>query len=231
MEISEINSRFSIFRNIHQNKKGVIMGTGNSLNEYKRIPDAIHFGVNSVAQHEHREILDYYLIADRNTSQSTYIDRNTNKGKQEILNLKCIKLFGIFKHANTLWKNRDNICLTEQDVLDNSAIKYEIGCRKRGTFPKLVKDLDVYCFGGFQSVIWYALQFALFTGINELYIVGCDLDDTNYGKGKPNKSSHLFKMWVEAKKFIEKEYTNVKVIIVNPRRLAALFPNHIYTQI
>ena len=238
MECSEINNYLSKFKNIHENKKGIILGTGNTLNQYIKTPDfddAIHFGVNGVAQHEHSKLLDYYFIADRNTSNSTYIDRSTKQAKKEIINLKCIKLFGQFRHAKILWpKSQKHICLTEQDIIDNSAIPFEIGCKKRGSFPQLVKEINKYCFGGFQSVIWYAIQFALFTGINEIYIVGCDLDNTTClsagSNQKNNRNVHLIKFWKNVKKFIQLEYPSVKIVIINPIGLAKLFPNHLKIQ-
>ena len=71
------------------------------------------------------------------------------------------------------------------------------------------------------SIILEVLQFALYCGFKNIYLVGCDCD---YSKGTFNTSSHIdhtlknfmLSGWAKIKNFIDKEYPEVNIITVNP---------------
>ena len=75
-----------------------------------------------------------------------------------------------------------------------------------------------------MSTIFHALQFLLYTGISQLYLVGCDA-----GTGYVELQNHalknlrnakeikaMLKQWKVAYDFVNSKYKNVNVTILNP---------------
>ena len=60
---STINSNMIKYKNIHKNNICVLLGSGPSLKKYKKIENAIHFGVNHINKLVDYDI-DYYFLND-----------------------------------------------------------------------------------------------------------------------------------------------------------------------
>jgi len=100
----------------------------------------------------------------------------------------------------------------------------------------LNKDFGNYQFGGSVSTIFHALQFLLYIGISQIYLVGCDagigyaeLQDhlfENHRNKKESKS--MLKEWKVAYDFVNSEYKNVNVTILNPVGLKGIGWKEIY---
>lgn len=100
----------------------------------------------------------------------------------------------------------------------------------------LNKDVGTYQFGGSVSTVFHALQFLLYTGISQLYLVGCDagtgyveLEDhalQNLRNKKEIKT--MLKEWKVAYDFVSSEYRNVSVTILHPVGLKGIGWREIY---
>lgn len=88
-----------------------------------------------------------------------------------------------------------------------------------------MKDVGRYCFSLTRSSIFAPFVFALFTGVDRLYVVGCDVADTGYAKWK-HEAGHLKKLgrpfskmkeaWFWAYTWQQRFYPHVDVVLVNP---------------
>lgn len=85
-------------------------------------------------------------------------------------------------------------------------------------------DISKYATLG-NSIIFPAIQIILYMGINKIYIVGCDGGFTNSSN---SGDLHLLFWWKKCKEFINKYYSHVKIISVNPVSLKGWFDD-IYT--
>jgi len=72
----------------------------------------------------------------------------------------------------------------------------------------LVKDIGSYNFGGSCSSIFAALQFILYTGVKQLFVVGCE---------EINNKDQL-NMWREAMYWTREEYPCAKIAIIKPSK-------------
>lgn len=88
------------------------------------------------------------------------------------------------------------------------------------------------------SITFEMLQFILFTGISNLYLIGqdCTIDKGSFYRSVtrvPNKADSLKianHFWKEARLFIEDKYPNVTVRTINPVRMTQ-FPECTYNEI
>ena len=97
--------------------------------------------------------------------------------------------------------------------------------------PNLVcptKDIGHYCFGLVRSTVFIALQFALYSGVKTIYLVGCDCEGGNFkfNEYMVTRNESLINHWKLVKKWIKFDYSDVKIKVINPRGLKDIFPEH-----
>ena len=79
---SKINKKtYFPFKNKHQGEECVILGTGNTLDDYIPMKDLIHLSMNSIVLYE-KLIVDYYFVMDKR-GPTTF-----NNNENEIINYK-----------------------------------------------------------------------------------------------------------------------------------------------
>ena len=90
----------------------------------------------------------------------------------------------------------------------------------------------LFCGG---SVAFPAMQFALWTNPQRIYLVGCDCSTGHFDNTPFNNLdgledlTHLINRWINLKKFVECYYPNTEIISVNPVGLKGLFRD-VYTK-
>jgi hypothetical protein len=217
---SKINYQaFNSYKNKYSGKSAVICGTGASLSNYKIIPNAIHLGLNRCLFYD-KLIFDFYFFNDWS--------RTTDKYKEHILAYKpnIEKFFGCFP-------NKRSYGCSEKVAQDGNGTLYDMEGPGGGTYQV---NIDQYRMGdGGMSTIFVLMQFALFAGFENIYIVGCDVDNlkstdynsryfynnefvTNYHWYAPLKHN-----WKLMKIFIDTFYPQTNIISINPMGLKGLF--------
>jgi hypothetical protein len=133
------------------------------------------------------------------------------------------KFFGHFSGWSTFGPSGEHVKAA-------NASRYEVGkrpmCNQVAT--PMVRDVGDYNFGGSCSTIFSAMQFVLYTGIQELYVVGCDVSagsggysasakKSNVAAGKkPANLGRMLHNWKMARHFLATHYPCVKVTVVRP---------------
>ena len=207
---------FSRFKNIHQGQEIVVVGNGPTAKEYKRIDHAIHIGVNRAFLLENID-LDYLFLNHQSEipeANEQYISQGANLYRPE----SCIKFYGLLDPEE--WYGLKHI-LSESDTIKSNALRYRINI----TGHKFTHLIDTELLGSFGSVIFPAMQFALWTNPRTIYLVGCDCSEGHfYGQdGQKIDASVLIPFWIQFKEFAQMHYPETKIISINPVGLKGVF--------
>lgn len=207
---------FTKYKNIFQKKELVIVGAGPSLSNYIPLNNKIHIGVNRVYQYD-KINFDFLFLQDFNASKN-YID--------DFLKYKCPKFLGVLEDVN--------ISIPEYYYNQPKVEKYFT----QYPFSGFSTDISNNPLGDYASVIFPALNFAVYTHPKKIYLVGCDCNLNGYWNGQPMKIQkdilancleHNKRGWSDFKKFINYHYPDIEIISINPVGLKGLFKD-IYTQ-
>ena len=201
------NKHLEKFKDTHKDMEGVLICTGDSINEYKPIigKNIVTIGVNRVYNHPKIvDTLDYYFFGSGYELPEEG-DRRESIGK---LDNKIIKMASSYRdgkvtgYGNILPENCKTI----------NAIPFECG------LVDFAKDISNDKMLG-HSIVFPALQFLLYSGVKKINVVGADVDGF-YCSGS---EIHLHEWWVKFSKWFNGNYSNVEICIINPRRLSGIF--------
>ena len=215
---------FSRFKNIHQGQGIVLVATGTTARDYKRIDGAVHIGVNRSFQIENIN-LHYLFIQDGGHSKSFIKEANQYKPES------CTKFYGLSE-----WAHRHT--LAESDAIEANALRYRIDT-EHGRYPFRFSHLiDSEPLGAFGSVAFSAIQFALWTNPQTIYLVGCDCSEGYWDDRRPTDSNyrlprsdatHLIPYWQHLKEFAQLYYPETIILSINPVGLKGLFEEYVQT--
>jgi SAM-dependent methyltransferase len=214
---------FPKYKNIHRGKNVVIVATGPSLTNYEPIKDAVHIGVNRAFLYEKVE-LDYLFAIDYPNVQS-YIAQ-MNEYRQGV----CKKFYGICREFPNF------IHIPESETLKAHAERYYIDYNAFEREEIFYHDLSSCPLASFWTVVFQAIQFALWTSPQKLYLAGCDESDLGHFNGDKQllylpeelhrKQQHFIKHmkgWEKLKDFVRSYYPETEIISINPVGLKGLF--------
>ena len=207
---------FGAYKNIHNGQKIAIIATGPSLNNYKPIQGMINIGVNKAICSD-KVKLDYYFAQDYAATK----DYIMNSAKYP--NLK--KFFGILPLTPYGYKRVDcsKLIIPESTVIRCDASKYYL-YYKEPIKPCLFNtDIDKTWITDCGSVAHSAIQFALYTNPEKIYLVGCDCSSGHFDNKNGRSYSYMIEPWKELKKFVDIYYPDVEIISVNPVGLKGIF--------
>lgn len=206
-EASNYNKEFEIYKNIHKGKSGILLATGQTIKDYSPIVEdgAIKVGVNSI--YEHKELLntlDYYFFGsnyEANSHRKECVDNIDKKTKKFA---STYRNGGVTRFGNIIPEHAREI----------DAMPFDCGMNS------FVSDISNNRILG-HSIVFPALQFLLYTGVDKIYVVGCDVKDF-YGE---DNTKQLKELWDKFKIWVVKAYPYVDIIIVNPVGLKGMFIN------
>lgn len=200
--ISEMNS-FSMpeWKNKYKNKRVVICGSGSSLDDCIQEKDTFYIALNRALFYDKIKF-DFLFMQDTPKNQP-YTMNDYNK-------YPCTKFYGRITNIGT-----KNMGISESDLIPSSenVVRYELAptwfdYRVDTLNFKLEKNYFVDA----QSVLFSALQFAVYAGFHEIILYGIEFSETNYGNTKnpnnynPAVVNNLFRF----KKEICIQYPDVK---------------------
>ena len=208
---------FTKYKNCCAGMDVVIVATGPSLKQFIPIKDAVYIGVNRAFEYD-KVLFDYYFIFDNSMPTPDYLpELNEYKGN----NVK--KFYGICSDSELL-----QCTISESDAIKAGAERfylYSVNSKKIPTY-----DISSEAFFNANSVMFPAIQFALWTNPERIYIVGCDNNLSGYYNSKCKnilKTNKIYEGFLKVKDFAEIFYPDTKIYSVNPVGLKGIF-NDIY---
>lgn len=209
---------FAEYKGCFTGKSVAIIATGPSLKEYKPIDNIINIGVNKAFLNENIK-LDFLFMQDWGVKD--YIDKLDDLKYSNI-----VKFFGV---APEHLFDRSDVSLTHSVIPESIILKY----KARQYFQhssyllseiKFYKDIETNYIECGGTVALAAIQFALYTNPQKIYLVGCDCSNGHYIEQNGNsKFTHLVKPWVKLKEFAQIYYPDTEIICVNPVGLKNIF--------
>ena len=211
---------FSPFKNKFAGKDVAIIACGPSLNNYTPIPNTINIGVNRSYKHPSLKI-DYLFLQDA-SSWSRDEMHEINSYNPE----SCVKFYGIA--CERLHNDFPPWLVSESDALMANALRYRTSHAElvTGNKPVFPFDISTQPLAEFNSVVFSAIQFALWTNPKRIYLVGCDCSTSGhfYETNIPNTIDPLVMHGYHSlKKFASAFYPETEIVSVNPVGLKGLF--------
>jgi len=212
--IQEIHTKtFAKYRSIYRDRDIVIVGSGPTLNYYEPIEDAVTIGANATFLVD-KFRLDYLFLQDNVVLKR--FDKNL------LFEYPCKKFFSFIGTQETC------LPLEFRELPD-----VEEFCKcTLGIYDQFMhQDITKSPLATFGSVIFPAVQFALWTYPRRIYIVGCDCNvwEKGYYDGSTNqenvtvKDERFINGWKKIKEFQSIYYPDVEMITINPVGLKGLF--------
>lgn len=208
---------FSEFRACNRGKTVAVVGTGPTLNYYTQLAGIPHIGVNASFLKKGLD-LDYYFIVH-------YAPEWCEK-------LKDYNFIKFFSAGIGSKKSEDQI--PEYIIEENGGRRYF--SLSMMPFTQIHTNIEYYPLMSYESIIFRAIHFALYTMPEKLLLIGCDCTSTGHFDGVPMGSlaeKIQIPQWIEGyknvKKFASLHYPNMEIISVNPVGLKGMF-HDVYTE-
>lgn len=206
---------FLEFRNCHYGDTLVLLATGPTMKHYTQpINNAYHVGMNASFKNEAVK-LDYYFTTDYESRNDWF---------EELKDYDFIKFFGQYSTGTY----RDRFQVSEKLIRENNARRFFQGAPSED----IHLNIAYYPLAAFYTIALQALQFAVYTYPEKIYLVGCDCSSNGYFNGTQQLASNP-EMWIRGykkmKEFVEHFYPETEIISVNPIGLKGIF-HDVYTQ-
>lgn len=196
---------FPQFKNINFGKDVVLCASGPSLSKYSSMENAVHIGVNGVIFNE-KVKLDYLFINDYDFM------RKFGDAAQKYQGNNCKKFYAIL---STLQYR-----IPEIEAMNAGAYRYYTNYPEEN----INYEIDSLPLADFNSVIFAAFNFALWTHPKKIYLVGCDCS-SGYYDNEP-RTVDFYKIISDYKKFkefIKINYPDIEIVSINPVGLRGIF--------
>lgn len=227
LEVSKLHSKvFPQFKHCNIDKNVTIIGCGPTIQFYNNEANYVNIALNKSILLDNIDF-EYSFAFDGELQE-------TCPGYLDIIKTKKYKKFiGKFLHPS-FEKNFPEIKNEEKYNI------YRYYGAKRHGFPNLKDfeyelhtDITTYPLADFYSISFAALQFALYTYPQKIYLVGLDTAQTgNYFNAKGVCTYHYKKMiegYKKFKEFARIQYPETEIISINPVGLKGLFKD-MYTR-
>lgn len=214
----KVNECFLEFKDKHKGEKGILFGTGPTLDEFdkhhEKFKDYVLFGSNEIIYKPYK--MDYYFMGDSGDKKRGY-----QSDPDSYNNYKPnIAKFYKDKSSNV------HMCHMPKG-LDAFYYKVTSQPQRGGRFYKDIAE----GLGAYASISTTIMQFVLYTGVREVYLVGHDCNYSNgsfHDKNVSQGNKCLLGAWRILKSFINNEYPEVEVYSVNPVSLKIFKRKDIY---
>lgn len=211
---SKINkTNLSKFKNKYAGETVVICGNGLSLHDYTPFPNAKHIALNKALFYKNVNF-DMLFMQDTPSSSDIHTMDDYN-------NYNCEKFYGIITNPLFSHMGFDDSCF---DQNNKHIHRYELAPRTYDlVWDCLNFNLDEYCLFDGQSVLFSAIQFAIYSGFKKIYLVGIDFSNVNYNNDV-NESVYSYKvidnlLSLKAKLRMYDESIDLNVISTGNRRI------------
>lgn len=205
---------FSQFKGCNRGRDVAVVGCGPTLNYYSQIPQASHIGTNSCFLKEDLE-LDYYFLLHYDPEWC-----------EELRTRNFEKFFLVNRNDNS------NDKFPEYVVEENNARRFF----QAPLTSRIQANIEYHPLMGFCSVIFPAIQFALYTRPKRIFLIGCDCSMNGHFEGRAQgrfEADTSVALWIEGyeklKIFVRRYYPDTELVSVNPVGLKGMF-HDVYTR-
>lgn len=217
---------FPKFKGIHKNQDIYLIASGVSANKlinkinFSKSPNNVLIGVNRSFQIGNYYFpMNYIFIQDYSGKTKEYIDDLDSYRPNY-----CQKFYGL----TTEWIYEPERTIPESHAIKAKAYRYRTDWANISNFkPQFAYDISTQPLGCFGSIVFPALQFALWTYPKRIYLIGCDCTTSGYAYAENDKNflipNEIIGAYKEFKKFANKYYPNIEIISINPVGLKGLF--------
>jgi len=211
---------FAPFKNKFAGREVAVIACGPSVKDYEPLPGVINIGVNRAYKNERIEC-DFLFIQD---------GRWPRQDMQEVNGYRagtCTKFYGL--SSERLHNDFPAWIVSESDVVKANAYRFRTDNIELviGKEPEIPLDISTQPLADFQSVVFSALQFALWTNPKRIYLVGCDCSNSGYFYSKKSANdlalSVVLDGYKKLKAFATAFYPDTEIVSVNPVGLKGLF--------
>ena len=217
------------FRNLHLGETCYIFGSGSTVRDFKIQEEGAFIGCNNIIKiPEIRKNLKYFFFGHG------YMQRNRDD----------IPIWGNYKReVDTLDKNIQKFAMVSRDndidvhgftsnVIKNLKRMNAIPCDMN--LDKLYKNLERRPFLN-HSIVFPAIQFAMYAGFKKIYLVGCDCNGyfrnnsfIDGARDRRDVDRQLTKRWVNILEFKNLNYSDCSIININPVGLEGMMDGDIF---
>ncbi len=210
---------FAEYRNAFRGKKIVIVGSGPTVKYYEPIPDAIHIALNHAWLREDIKF-DFLFSSDVNAESKSMkipVSKGFDKIREKIFIAKRVA-----GHSESVLNYPESIIFKSDKIFF-----YYVS--KAGIDIRVHTDICLHSVMTIGSVVFSALQFALFTCPSEIYLVACDTTENGYFYDGIKDEPQFLNIrdvklgYVRMKMFARQYYPETKIISINPVGLRGLF--------
>jgi hypothetical protein len=235
------------YKNKHLGETCYILGTGKTLNKFKMIEKGILIGVNGIIKSDliNNELFKYYFFGHGFLHKHKTNNISGTSKEREMENKRFVeeyqnvdKFCMVSKNEMTVGGEENSVSFDEEDIkylLENDVIPFDV------TEKKINKNLEESSFLN-HSIIYPAIQFALYSGFKKIYLVGCDciqyslkdFDKYRFYKNKDYEEKEkiinkiYIKWWRKMYNFKQKNYLGVRILNINPMGLKGRMDEDIY---
>lgn len=199
---STINKQeLSKWKNKYMGKRAVICGSGSSLDGYEPEKESINISLNRALFYD-KVKFDFAFMQDAPKNQPYTIE--------DYNQYPCTKFYGIINNQATA-----NMGLNKEDYtegVNGEIVNYELAPMWYDfRVDDISFNIDEECVIDAKSVVFSAIQFAVFAGFTEILLYGVDFSDKNFsGNKNPNKyADSVEDNLVAFKKAIKHKYPNI----------------------
>lgn len=222
--MTKANICFEDYKDAHKGKSAAVMGCGPTLSMYDGAKNIIHIGCNEMIYTPHYS-LDYLFVGD---AQVGWPDREKTFCKDpDTYNAYRPNIAKFIRNhpqpeCNIISANGGkNVDYATHYNVCPSGMRYgEFSATRQQQFQKDIVNHYMY---SRLSISWEMMQFALWTGVSKIYLMGHDCSYAkgsihnphirNYG-GTPRAS--LIQKWQDLKGWISEHYPDVDIMCINP---------------
>ena len=226
--INEYHKELLKFKNLHLGETCYIFGSGSTVQQFKIQEEGTFIGCNHIIKNaELKEKLKYYFFGHgymEHKKDNTPIYGNH---KKEVDSLdKNIQKFAMVSRDND-----NSIHLFSYQEIKNLKNINAIPCDIN--IHHIYKDLEIKPFLN-HSIIFPAVQFAIYAGFKKIYLVGCDCNGffhtNNFINGIKNTKidNDLVYYWKQMFKIKNLYYSDCTIININPIGLKGLMDKDLF---
>lgn len=209
---------FKDFKNIYSGRDVVVVAGGPSAKQYTTPPsqDAIHICVNAAYRSVYKDF-DYLFFQDGWNRPEMVEEVNNYSNKS---NKKCIKFYGVIDEKRY---GVNDATISQSAANSANARRYFV---TQGKMVDWAWNITSQPLADYGSVVFPAIQFALWTNPKRLFLVGCDCTNSGYAYGQSSNKlnvDNVVKGYQDMKLFVKKWYPKTEIISINPIGLKGLF--------
>jgi hypothetical protein len=229
--INTYHSELLKYKNIHKDEVCYIFGSGTTINNFKIKENGVFIGCNHIIKNlEIKNKLKYYFFGHgylEHTNDNSSNGYGNHKNEVDELGNHITK-FCMVSRNNDISIHK----FTPNDILKLKNIN-ALPCDMNLT--NINVELEHMAFLN-HSIVFPAIQFALYSGFTKIYLVGCDCNGffhsqnfLNNRKQNPSIDMELIHWWKQMYNFKKKNYGSRQIININPIGLKNLMDDDIYT--